>query len=190
MDIFMKKRVYFFTCSTLICACISPLFAGDFSGYGSLLKTDFSTDPKALFLQATKYGDVLSVERILNESQIDPNITDNFGLTPLLWAIQQRHVCPSDSLQKRAILRTNFLHIIKLLISKKADVNMPNWQEKTPLLSAALQGDLSVVELLVLNGAVDHRIFNEKTDSPCPGFIIEQVRNILQSHPTVAEKWQ
>jgi ankyrin repeat protein len=85
---------------------------------------------------ACKKGNIKGVKRLLNEKEVDPNLVDNEGKTPL------HYVCNNGNLD-----------IVKLLLKANADPNLPNKYGDTPLHCSCAKGDIKIAELLIANGA-------------------------------------
>jgi ankyrin repeat protein len=102
----------------------------------------------------------------------DPNVKNADGMTPLMWAAlsgdlssvtvlldaganpnaksNNGHVTAWD----RAIFsQGSGIDIVRLLIDRKADINLRYSNGDTPLYFAIMKGDLNIVRLLVANGA-------------------------------------
>jgi len=95
-------------------------------------------------MQAVLYGDAESV-RLLLDAGADPNIRNEAGATPLMWAV-------------------NDLDKTRLLLDHGADVNARSQDSRTALLIAAGQfGSREVVKLLLDRGA------DIKVKSPAAG---------------------
>ena len=78
--------------------------------------------------------------RFLIDQQIDMDIADNAGRTPLFEAVEN-----------------NLENIVELLLKFKANPNITNYSGHTPLFCAAREGDVGIVKALVEGKAkVDH----------------------------------
>lgn len=75
-------------------------------------------------------------EWLLQREGINVNEQDGLGLTPLMYAV-----------------RANNLSKVKLLITYKADVNIPDTCNSTPLTEAALFNNTEIIECLLKAGA-------------------------------------
>ncbi|MFW9850254.1 MAG: ankyrin repeat domain-containing protein [Candidatus Thorarchaeota archaeon] len=93
-------------------------------------------------LEASESGNLDAVKNALSEGA-DPDVVDDRGMRPLIWAALRGH-----------------LDIVKVLIEKGADIDGTNTAEWTALMEAAMEGHLDVVKYLVDNGAdVNARTF-------------------------------
>jgi ankyrin repeat protein len=100
------------------------------------------TDPKVLsFAKAAKFDDVSQVKELIS-SGVNPNSVDANGNPMLVLAIKDR----------------SYMVIDVLLATKGIDVDLSNLQGETPLMIAAINGDLPVVQKLVLKNKaqLDH----------------------------------
>ncbi len=79
-------------------------------------------------------GSVAAVRRLLDEG-VSPN-TLVYDMTPLSWAIWEEAY-----------------YVVQLLIDRGADVNLPDSDGSTPLMSAANQSNEQIVDLLLHKGA-------------------------------------
>ena len=85
-------------------------------------------------MEAVKGGDIDNVTSLLDIDDI--NIQDNLGRTALIWAIRYVHI-----------------DIVRLLLDKGADPNIPDEFRKTPLIWASLgDGHIEIVKLLLDRG--------------------------------------
>jgi ankyrin repeat protein len=112
--------------------------------------------------------------RFLIESGAEINVSDWYGRTPLWTAVEVRNMDFDNGLFKNDVDRKPVLEMIQLLLERGADPN-PRTKEsipirrfmlrttgtlewvdftgQTPLLRAALAGDLTVIRLLLQHGA-------------------------------------
>ncbi len=79
---------------------------------------------------------------------IDPNVHDGYGVTPLMYTVDN-----------------NNLYLVKLLLSYGADVNIIPDNKNTALISAVKNNNPEIVELLLKNNA-DPNICDKKGNSP------------------------
>jgi hypothetical protein len=77
-----------------------------------------------------------SVKRLLSIRNINVNVKDVYGITPLHWAVEIGHI-----------------EIIRLLLQNGADVNAKSRWDRTPLHCSAYHGHVDILHLLVENGA-------------------------------------
>jgi hypothetical protein len=81
-------------------------------------------------------GLTTSVKRLLSIRNINVNVKDVYGITPLHWAVETGHI-----------------EIARLLLQSGAEVNAKGNGGSTPLHSAETYGDVDILHLLVENGA-------------------------------------
>jgi hypothetical protein len=81
-------------------------------------------------------GLATSVKRLLSIRNINVNVKDVNGMTPLHWAVETGHI-----------------EIIRLLLQNGADVKAKSNYGDTPLHWAAIFGNVDILHLLVENGA-------------------------------------
>ena len=116
---------------------------------------------------AAQYGHLEVARMLLQQPKINPSIgTSNNGTTPLTVAACFGHEEMVELLLSSGNIKINLRQkdgatalfgavqknrpkVVKLLISKGADVNLPLWEGTAPLCVAAFQGYNEVVELLV-----------------------------------------
>ena len=90
----------------------------------------FTQDENDL-LAAAETSDVVMVRRILNEKDVNVNICDKYGVTPLMHAVLNRNI-----------------YILELLLKNGADTDMKNDSGKTALMYAANR-DTNIIRFLV-----------------------------------------
>jgi len=89
------------------------------------------------FIENVKIGKTEQVAQYLEENPSLLNGTQDIGMNPLLWAAWGGHV-----------------EIVKLLLDKGADVNLPDSGTKiTPLHMAVNEGHVEIVRLLISRGS-------------------------------------
>ncbi|XP_067952121.1 fibronectin type 3 and ankyrin repeat domains protein 1-like isoform X2 [Watersipora subatra] len=91
--------------------------------------------------RAVMMNDIMGVERILEtgfgpESEVNAEVTDKYGFTPLMQAAQK-----------------GYTEIMEILLNHGADVNTANDSGKTALMLASFAGKTPAVELLRENNA-------------------------------------
>ena len=120
--------------------------------------------------EAAKNGDLADVINHLARGT-DVNVKDNYGETPLHWAISYGHKDVAElliakganvntkgqggetPLHMAAIREKGNKDVAELLIAKGADVNAKDERGMTPLDAAAIAGSKDVAELLIAKGA-------------------------------------
>ncbi len=95
----------------------------DKNGYNALFYAVIGDKPK-------------NVDYLLSLPGTKVNIKDNAGLTPLHWAVINRHY-----------------NIAETLLDNFADINVISKEFETPLFQAAHNGDIAMVKLLLKKGA-------------------------------------
>ena len=90
-------------------------------------------------LHACKYGNSELVELLL-KSDADLNVTDSDGKPPLYWA-----ACNNDDDEAATI--------VKQLTGNGVDFNQQADDGRTPLLGAAISGNIKAIDVLVTGGA-------------------------------------
>ncbi|XP_067670411.1 ankyrin repeat domain-containing protein 50-like [Haliotis asinina] len=118
---------------------------------------------------ASYWGDVSRVKRILSEGQADINCVDVYGRTPIMWAARQNQknvfdilVSSGASLSLTDKSGNNMLHsachgghkdIVQNILSKgSVDINSKDRYGRTAVMMAESKGYKDLVELLVGNG--------------------------------------
>ena len=87
-------------------------------------------------LDASKSGDLVTVQRLLSRQSVDVNYTDHNGWTALTWAIINGHI-----------------EVIKALLEHNADVDIQDINGWTALMRASYFGHIDYVRLLLEKGA-------------------------------------
>ena len=93
------------------------------------------------FVKAAKFNDVSEVKSLISQG-IDPNTVDSNGNPMLVLAVKDRSYA-----------------VIEVLLSARGmDVDLSNRQGETPLMMASINGDLPLVQTLVLKSRarLDH----------------------------------
>lgn len=101
-------------------------------------------DVQTLFWQACKQAHLAMIELLLALGQIDVNLKNNLGYTPLLLAANNGH----EAMGKL------------LLATGQVDVNLTDDSGYTPLLAAATRGHEALVKLLLATSQVDVNLKN------------------------------
>jgi len=97
-----------------------------------------SADQIADFTKASQFDDVKEVQSLI-KAGVSPNILDPKGNPMLIVAIRDKS-----------------LKVIDLLLSNPAiDPNLPNQNGESPLMIASIEGELSMVEALVLKNKAE-----------------------------------
>ncbi|KAF4340141.1 ankyrin repeat domain protein [Fusarium beomiforme] len=94
-----------------------------------------------LLLSAAKYGHIHVVRVLLEARKTNVNPKDGRGWTPLMWAINYRHI-----------------GVIKLLLEHKGDVNIRDKTGMTPLHFATRYGQSEIAKLILKTGRTDVNI--------------------------------
>jgi ankyrin repeat protein/beta-lactamase regulating signal transducer with metallopeptidase domain len=146
---------------------LTPLYWAAFTGNKDVLdlileRGDYSD---TIHLSACR-EDLTRVQTFLEEG-MDVNTKDEFGCTPLHWAVlgessdvakllisKGADVNAKDARNFTPLLAARRLPVIELLISKGADISaQEGLQESTKLHNACSNGDIKVVEFLIDKGA-------------------------------------
>jgi serine/threonine-protein phosphatase 6 regulatory ankyrin repeat subunit B len=105
-------------------------------------------DGRVALLLAVGDSQGKEIVKLLLEKNVDVNVADDLGNTPLMFAVSG-----------------NNDDIVTLLIERKAAVNARNKKQETALLQAAENGHARIVNLLLESGA-DFRVRNENGLTP------------------------
>ena len=129
------------------------------------------------------------IQSLLEQKNVDVNIEEKNGNTPLLLAVQKRYLGVVEALLKRSDIRlnkrvmgyaenalifaikNNDTEMVRLLlqdykhIPEKIDVNVYIYDGKTPLMCAIEQGNERIVTMLLNQSNID---INQKRISPLP----------------------
>jgi hypothetical protein len=89
---------------------------------------------------ASNRGATAVVEELIARGA-DPNIRDNIGSTPLMWAVSHRQPSPDQ------------IKTIQILLRHRANVNIANERGTTALMSAASYAPAELVTMLLAHGA-------------------------------------
>ena len=130
----------------------------------------------SLLFHAAEEGNLSEVQRLLelDNSEIDLNITDEDGRTPLYFAAQNGHIEVVKALLEKSAnvdarrntgstplfiaAQNGHIEVVKILLENKANVDASRKDSATPLCIAAHQGHTEVVKVLLQKGAnVDAR---------------------------------
>jgi ankyrin repeat protein len=135
-----------------------------------------TNDDKKIFLKAIKVNDINKVQCMLNRNKRLANISNKYGLTPLLAATYHNHnkivellldagANPNnknndDETPLLWAAEFNYCQIVKLLLAAGADPNKKNNNGWTPLLNAIFQDHYRIIKLLLY---ADANIYTDKT---------------------------
>ncbi|MGD9888172.1 MAG: ankyrin repeat domain-containing protein [Halothiobacillaceae bacterium] len=121
-------------------------------------------------LNAAKAGDLTQVKTLLETGDVDINIIDSFQTTPLMMAVDNRHLAVAEYLLQhgadiqldnkygytpmmQAVMR-NDPKMVNMLLDKGAKIDQKNfYTELTPLMMAVDNGSMEMVELLIARKA-------------------------------------
>ena len=116
-------------------------------------------------------GNLARVTELL-EKGTDPNQANRMGLTPLMVAVLKNNGS-----------NDNYETIINLLLEKGEDVNATDKNGQTVLMKAVQKGNVSVVKLLLDNGAtVNHRVIELATQEAIEKMNSEVLNAILKNY--------
>ncbi|MEW5837532.1 MAG: ankyrin repeat domain-containing protein [Pseudomonadota bacterium] len=87
-------------------------------------------------LNAAKAGDLAQVKALLQGGEVEVNVIDSFQTTPLMMAVDNRHLAVAD-----------------FLLQHGADIHLDNKYGYTPLMQAVMRNDTEMVKLLLDRGA-------------------------------------
>ena len=94
-------------------------------------------------LNAAKAGDLTQVKTLLETGDVDINIIDSFQTSPLMMAVDNRH-----------------LAVAEYLLQHGADIQLDNKYGYTPLMQAVMRNDPKMVNMLLDKGAkIDQKNF-------------------------------
>jgi len=121
-------------------------------------------------LNAAKAGDLTQVKTLVSAGDVDINVIDSFQTSPLMMAVDNKHLHVAEYLLQhgadiqldnkygytplmQAVMR-NDAKMVNLLLDKGAKIDQKNfYTELTPLMMAADNGSLEMVELLMARKA-------------------------------------
>ncbi len=121
-------------------------------------------------LNAAKAGDMMQVKTLLETGDVDVNVIDSFQTSPLMMAVDNRHLAVAEYLLQhgadiqldnkygytplmQAVMR-NDPKMVNMLLDKGARIDQKNfYTELTPLMMAVDNGSLEMVELLIARKA-------------------------------------
>jgi len=121
-------------------------------------------------LNAAKAGDMAQVKALVNAGDVDINVIDSFQTSPLMMAVDNRHLAVAEYLLQngadihldnkygytplmQAVMR-NDPKMVNLLLDKGARIDQKNfYTELTPLMMAVDNGSMDMVELLITRKA-------------------------------------
>jgi len=94
-------------------------------------------------LNAAKAGDLTQVKALVSASDVDINVIDSFQSSPLMMAVDNRH-----------------LAVAEYLLQNGADIHLDNKYGYTPLMQAVMRNDAKMVSMLLDKGAkIDQKNF-------------------------------
>ncbi|NIK75923.1 Zn-dependent protease with chaperone function [Paenibacillus castaneae] len=142
----------------------------------NLTETVMETVSDEELLTAASERDLTRVQVLLDSGK-NPNVTDEEGWTPLMWAAQFNETEIASALltagadpnlveltyEETALtvaLYNGSTEMVKLLLERSADPNLQDSLGWTPLMTAASNGDLEAINLL-LNAGADPTIVDE-----------------------------
>ncbi len=168
----------------------------------------WKTTPLHLAVYHCEDADALKMLIALTDKGASPDVTDNYGLTPLLIAVNGKpksalyligrgaNVNIKDNYGNTPLImaaRTDGLDLIKALTQNNADVNASNDEGSTPLTGASARGDINIVKHLIEKGAdplhrdgygktaLDYAIENKKGD-------VTDLLKEIEGRPEVVKK--
>lgn len=151
---------------------------------GANVNIKTTTNENFLHMMVSR-GDMMIIERLLN-SNIEKNMFNNHGMTPIMLAIMEHKFeiikylyergCTTIVTDKHNCLtmcidRKN-MEMARFFLEKGAPVNKMNVDGVTPLLAAAKINDLEMAMLMIERGA-DPNLFGPKENSP----VYEAIKN-------------
>ena len=127
----------------------------------------FTQDENDL-LMAAETSDVAAMRRILSKQNINVNVQDKYGVTPLMYSVLNKNIYTLELLLKNKANpnikndsgKTALIYacnncdfdMIQMLIWYNADVNITDNYKSTALMYAS-NGDSSIIKLLIESGA-------------------------------------
>jgi uncharacterized protein len=120
---------------------------------------------------------------VLLSAGADPNRSHKNGIVPLtaVYAVPGMAEALGFS-GDPATMRSRMLTIFQALVESKADLEVRDWQGKTPLMLAADAGYFDLAQVLVANGAVINAV-----EDPSLGKIPDFLKNMASSIAKIAE---
>jgi ankyrin repeat protein len=114
---------------------------------------------------AAAFGNLTTVSLLLEKSSAELNITDQAGRTPLWLAAESGHVSILDKLFEQRTVDVNsrclkgktplweasargYLNVVRWLLNKNADPDIPDNEGVTPLAKAEIKGQNLVIEAI------------------------------------------
>ncbi|KAI8816813.1 uncharacterized protein EV422DRAFT_500720 [Fimicolochytrium jonesii] len=118
--------------------------AAGIRGASSSVQESSSNDPEAarqkVLIEAVVHNDVVKINEVLDETSDPAKLVNDLspatGLAPLHYAAAR-----------------GYLHILRLLIEKCAEIDRVDREGETPLFKAAYSGHIDVIQTLLRNGA-------------------------------------
>ncbi|XP_071085590.1 putative ankyrin repeat protein RF_0381 [Haliotis cracherodii] len=155
------------------------------------------------FHKACDEGDLVCVKRLMNNESLDVNAPGSYGVTPVMWATQKGHYdvfkclvdngadisCLDifeDNMLNMACIGQNINILRYILTTDPApDINRPRKDGRTPLMWAALQGNVDVFDYLKSKQADCLAMDNDGDNIlhyACLGGHIEMVSHIISEN--------
>ena len=83
-------------------------------------------------LMAAEKSDIMSIRNILSREDVNINVKDKYGVTPLMHAVFNKNI-----------------YALELLLKNNADPNMQNDSGKTALIYAGSICDFDMIQMLI-----------------------------------------
>ena len=99
------------------------------------MSNNMNTDGE-LLIDASRDGDLATVQRLLSSQGVDVNYKNSGGVTALMWASHYGHI-----------------EVIKALLQQNANIDIQGYDGWTALMRASCNGRIDCVRLLLDKGA-------------------------------------